>query len=372
MRTSVDISQLHRPAAAVARPALRRAARGEAAAGRRPGAHAPRRTRTATALDVQIQRRLAFPLASLLLALVAVPLGIRPVRAGRSMGALTAIGVMALYWVLFSLGEMAAERGVGPAWLGLWRAEPDRARARHLAGAARLAERLVSGAQRARRAARLRRPPRRRRDAGLRRRAGERARRPAARRSRTRASACSRARPRRGRGAAPSVALRRDVSVILRRYQHGGVFGGFTGMLHLGLSRALEELRVTARAEASGAPVPHVVCLALWPAAGPFWSALIGTREERGARDLYEVLVATRRRARAPAAAARGRRGGAQAARRRRRPPRPAAPQHPGRRGGRPAPHRRDRPRPRHLPLERPAREPRCARAAWAACRAPR
>jgi 3-deoxy-D-manno-octulosonic acid kinase len=99
--------------------------------------------------------------------------------------------------------------------------------------------------------------------------------------------------PVRGRGAAPSVGLRRDVSVILRRYQHGGVFGGFTGMLHLGLSRALEELRVTARAEASGAPVPHVVCLALWPAAGPFWSALIGTREERGARDLYEVLASS-------------------------------------------------------------------------------
>jgi len=99
--------------------------------------------------------------------------------------------------------------------------------------------------------------------------------------------------PKRGRGAAPSVALRRDVSVILRRYQHGGVFGAFTGMLHLGLSRALEELHVTARAEASGAPVPHVVCLALWPAAGPFWSALIGTREERGARDLYEVLLAS-------------------------------------------------------------------------------
>jgi 3-deoxy-D-manno-octulosonic acid kinase len=99
--------------------------------------------------------------------------------------------------------------------------------------------------------------------------------------------------PRRGRGAAPSVALRRDVNVILRRYQHGGVFGGFTGMLHLGPSRALEELRVTARAEASGAPVPHVVCLALWPAAGPFWSALIGTREERGARDLFDVLLSS-------------------------------------------------------------------------------
>jgi 3-deoxy-D-manno-octulosonic acid kinase len=96
--------------------------------------------------------------------------------------------------------------------------------------------------------------------------------------------------PSRGRGAAPSVPVRRDVSIILRRYQHGGLFGRLTGMLHLGPKRALLELKVTARAEAAGAPVPHVVCLALWPAAGPFWSALIGTREERGATDLLEFL----------------------------------------------------------------------------------
>jgi len=98
--------------------------------------------------------------------------------------------------------------------------------------------------------------------------------------------------PKRGRGAAPSVSLRRDVHAILRRYQHGGLFGSITKNLYLGPSRALDELHVTARAEASGAPVPHVLCLALWPAAGPFWSALIGTREERGARDLADVLLA--------------------------------------------------------------------------------
>jgi lipopolysaccharide export system permease protein len=68
----------------------------------------------------QIQRRLAFPLASLLLAVIAVPLGIRPMRSGRSAGALTAIAVMALYWLMFSLGDMAASRGVVPAWLGMW------------------------------------------------------------------------------------------------------------------------------------------------------------------------------------------------------------------------------------------------------------
>lgn len=97
--------------------------------------------------------------------------------------------------------------------------------------------------------------------------------------------------PKRGRGAVPSVALRRDAHVILRRYQHGGLFGGVTGSLYLGPSRALDELHVTARAEALGAPVPHVLCLALWPAAGPLWSALIGTREERNARDLLDALL---------------------------------------------------------------------------------
>ncbi|HXZ84447.1 MAG TPA: LptF/LptG family permease, partial [Myxococcota bacterium] len=68
----------------------------------------------------QIQRRLSFPFASILLGLVAVPLGIRPMRSGRSAGALTAIAVMALYWLLFSLGDMAAYRGVLPPWLGYW------------------------------------------------------------------------------------------------------------------------------------------------------------------------------------------------------------------------------------------------------------
>ena len=76
--------------------------------------------RYGSSIPCQIQRRLAFPFASLLLALVAVPLGIQPVRSGRSAGALTAIGVMALYWLLFSLGDMAAFRGVVPIWVGYW------------------------------------------------------------------------------------------------------------------------------------------------------------------------------------------------------------------------------------------------------------
>ncbi len=95
--------------------------------------------------------------------------------------------------------------------------------------------------------------------------------------------------PLRGRGAAPSVPIRPGLDAILRRYHHGGLLGRITGSLYWGPHRALRELRVTADAEAQGAPVPHVVCLVLWPVVGPFWSAIIGTREERGARDLLEV-----------------------------------------------------------------------------------
>lgn len=119
MRTSIDISAYVDP------PQYARDLRfAELLAVRRLPADDPKRKRIAgkrgTSLDAQIHRRLAFPLASVLLAVVAVPLGIRPMRSGRSMGALTAIAVMAVYWLLFTLGEMAAERGVGPAWLGIW------------------------------------------------------------------------------------------------------------------------------------------------------------------------------------------------------------------------------------------------------------
>ena len=98
--------------------------------------------------------------------------------------------------------------------------------------------------------------------------------------------------PRRGRGEAPSVELGGGAAMVLRRYRHGGLLAALAGTLFLGPARPLQELRVTARAEASGAPVPRVLCLVLWPVGGPFWSALIGTREERPARDLHGALVA--------------------------------------------------------------------------------
>ena len=95
----------------------------------------------------------------------------------------------------------------------------------------------------------------------------------------------------RGRGTTPVIQVTTDTQVLLRRYRHGGTLACFTGTLFLGPSRALKELDVTARAELSGAPVPHGLCLVLWPVFGPFWSALIGTRMESQAGDLLVTLA---------------------------------------------------------------------------------
>jgi 3-deoxy-D-manno-octulosonic acid kinase len=97
--------------------------------------------------------------------------------------------------------------------------------------------------------------------------------------------------PLRGRGAAPTVPLASGASVVLRRYRHGGLLAALTGRLFWGPGRAVEELRVTTRAERALAPVPHVLCLGAWPVVGPLWSALIGTLEEEGARDLLAAAA---------------------------------------------------------------------------------
>jgi len=71
-------------------------------------------------VKVEIQRRLAFPFSCILLTFLSVPLGIRPLRAGRSTGALTAVSLMGLYWLLFTAGEIAGENEWLPAWFSMW------------------------------------------------------------------------------------------------------------------------------------------------------------------------------------------------------------------------------------------------------------
>ena len=49
-----------------------------------------------------------------------MPLGIRPLRSGRSAGIIGALLITALYWCTFTAGLAAAEAGWLPAALGIW------------------------------------------------------------------------------------------------------------------------------------------------------------------------------------------------------------------------------------------------------------
>jgi LPS export ABC transporter permease LptG len=69
---------------------------------------------------VELHRRLAFPAACLVFALVAVPLGAQPRRGGRAAGSLLAVIIIASYYLLTVIGAGLARQGhVSPA-LGIW------------------------------------------------------------------------------------------------------------------------------------------------------------------------------------------------------------------------------------------------------------
>ena len=71
-------------------------------------------------LTAELQSRFAFPFASLVFAVVAVPMGIQNRRSGKSAGFSVSIGLLLAYYVLLSLLRTLAERGGLPAWLALW------------------------------------------------------------------------------------------------------------------------------------------------------------------------------------------------------------------------------------------------------------
>jgi LPS export ABC transporter permease LptF/LPS export ABC transporter permease LptG len=71
---------------------------------------------------VELHRRLAFPFACLVFALVAVPIGTQPRRGGRAAGSLIAIAMIAGYYLLFVTGAGLARQGTVPPALGIWAA----------------------------------------------------------------------------------------------------------------------------------------------------------------------------------------------------------------------------------------------------------
>jgi len=69
---------------------------------------------------LEIHRRIAFPAACLVFALLGVPVGIRPQRGGRASGFVVTLLMVSGYYLLFVMGAGLARRGVVPAGLGMW------------------------------------------------------------------------------------------------------------------------------------------------------------------------------------------------------------------------------------------------------------
>jgi LPS export ABC transporter permease LptF/LPS export ABC transporter permease LptG len=72
---------------------------------------------------VELHRRLAFPVACLVFALVAVPLGAQPRRGGRAAGSLLAVIIIASYYLLTVIGAGLARQSVLPPSIGIWGAD---------------------------------------------------------------------------------------------------------------------------------------------------------------------------------------------------------------------------------------------------------
>jgi len=71
---------------------------------------------------VEFQRRIAFPAACLVFALLGVPIGVRPRRGGRATGLVLALALIGGYYFLFVSGDHFAAQGRLLPWVGVWAA----------------------------------------------------------------------------------------------------------------------------------------------------------------------------------------------------------------------------------------------------------
>ena len=72
--------------------------------------------------QIELDKRLAYPAACLVLLLVGVPLGISSRRGGKSAGFVLTIGLVFLYYFLSSTGTTLARQNKLPVWAGVWEA----------------------------------------------------------------------------------------------------------------------------------------------------------------------------------------------------------------------------------------------------------
>ncbi|HEY4744843.1 MAG TPA: LPS export ABC transporter permease LptF [Desulfuromonadaceae bacterium] len=71
-------------------------------------------------MQAELHSRYAFPVAALVFAVVAMPLGIQNRRSGKSAGFSASIAILLAYYVLLSLLRTLAEKGTLPPGLAMW------------------------------------------------------------------------------------------------------------------------------------------------------------------------------------------------------------------------------------------------------------
>jgi LPS export ABC transporter permease LptF/LPS export ABC transporter permease LptG len=69
---------------------------------------------------VEFHRRIAFPAACLVFALLGVPIGVRPRRGGRAAGLILTLVLIGGYYFLFVTGAHMAQQGSISPWAGIW------------------------------------------------------------------------------------------------------------------------------------------------------------------------------------------------------------------------------------------------------------
>jgi LPS export ABC transporter permease LptF/LPS export ABC transporter permease LptG len=71
---------------------------------------------------VEFERRIAFPIACVVFALLGVPIGVRPRRGGRAAGLILTLALIGGYYFLFVYGYHTALQGRIAPWAGVWAA----------------------------------------------------------------------------------------------------------------------------------------------------------------------------------------------------------------------------------------------------------
>jgi LPS export ABC transporter permease LptF/LPS export ABC transporter permease LptG len=71
---------------------------------------------------VEFQRRIAFPFAAIVFALLGVPIGVRPRRGGRAAGLILTITMIGCYYLIYVYGYEMAKQGRISPFVGVWAA----------------------------------------------------------------------------------------------------------------------------------------------------------------------------------------------------------------------------------------------------------